>query len=142
MIKFFRMLRTTVKVSRLQAPTFLLIVLYLSCAAIIALAEPSFGGFGNSLWYLFEAMTTIGFGDFAATTLVGRAATVVLSLYSLFYLAFLTGAFVSFATELLKRSADESTLEFLDRMEHLDELSQDELRELSARVKKFRDQHE
>ena len=39
-----------------------------------------FDSFGDALWYSFAVVTTIGFGDVVATTLVGRIITVILGL--------------------------------------------------------------
>ena len=44
-------------------------------------------------------MTTIGFGDFAATTVIGRLITVVLGMYGIVAVAVVTSIIVNFYNE-------------------------------------------
>ena len=62
-------------------------------------AEAGFGSFGDALWYSFAVVTTIGFGDVVATTLVGRIITVILGLYGLVVVAVITSIIVNFYNE-------------------------------------------
>jgi voltage-gated potassium channel len=64
-------------------------------------------------------------------------ATVVLSLYSIFFLALITGAVVTACSERLQEQRNGSIAQFLDRLERLPELSKEELTELSEQVKRF-----
>lgn len=113
-------------------------VLFLVCALLITLFEPNVGGFGNALWLSFQIVTTIGLGDYTATTFVGRAVAVLLSVYSIFFVALITGAVVSYCNERMNARRNESVAHFIDQLEHLPELSQEELADISKKVKKFR----
>lgn len=113
-------------------------VLFLACAALVTAFEPDVSGFGNSCWFLFQVVTTIGLGDYTATTFVGRVAAIVLSVYSVFYIALITGAVVSFCSERMHARRNQSVAHFLDQLEHLPDLSRDELVDLSERVKHFK----
>lgn len=108
--------------------------------AVIAVdaAEPSIGGIGNTAWLLFQVVTTIGLGDFTCTSAVGRIAAVVLSVYSVFFLALITGAVVSYCQERMNARRDASVAHFIDQLEHLPELSKEELAALSEKVKRIR----
>ncbi len=61
--------------------------------------------------------------------------TVVLSIVSIFFIAVLTGAVVSYCNELMRARRNESLALFIDKLEHLDELPPEELAELSKRIK-------
>lgn len=112
---------------------------FLTFVLVAALAftfiEPSIETYGDALWYCFTVVTTIGFGDLYAVTTLGRILTMVLGLYGIFIIALVPGILISFYTEFLKIKANESTVVFLEKLERLDELSKEELREISNKVK-------
>ena len=127
-----------IKASGLLPSMIAFIALFLVCSVLVALFEPNVNGFANSLWFMFQVVTTIGLGDFTATSFVGRAAAVVLSVYSVFFLALITGVVVSFCSERMRARRGESIAHFLDQLEHLPELSTEELTELSEKVKSLK----
>ena len=127
-----------IKASGLLPSTIAFIALFLVCSVLVALFEPNVNGFANSLWFMFQVVTTIGLGDFTATSFVGRAAAVVLSVYSVFFLALITGVVVSFCSGRMRARRGESIAHFLDQLEHLPELSTEELTELSEKVKSLK----
>ncbi|MCC3265477.1 potassium channel family protein [Arthrobacter gengyunqii] len=112
---------------------------FLTVLAVAALLLPRFESgiptFGDALWYLFVAFTTIGFGDFAAVSTAGRLITVAVSLYGIVVVALLTGIVVGFYNELLKVRANTSLNEFITELEHLPELSREQLLTLAERVR-------
>ena len=116
--------------------------LWIFFVAAIALwfIEPGIPTVGDSLWYLFVASTTIGFGDFAATTLVGRIITVFISLLAIILTAMITGVVVNYYSEYLKVRQSETISMFLEKLEDLPELSHEELVALSNRVRRFNDE--
>ena len=122
----FRTVGTVIWAAGLGPLTIAFVVLFLASALIVDLFEPSVNGFGNASWFLFQVVTTIG-----------RTAAVVLSIYSVFYLALITGAVVSFCSERMRARTQKSIAHFLDQLEHLPELSHEELVDLSERVKRF-----
>ena len=100
--------------------------------------EPDITTFSDGLWYCFAASTTIGFGDIVAVTAVGRILTVILVLYGIFVIALIPGVVVNYFVEFNKIRYNESLLMFMDRLEHLDTLSKEELREISQDIRNFR----
>lgn len=106
-----------------------------TAALLIPRFEPGIPGLGDSLWYLFGSFTTIGFGDFVAVTPVGRVITVVVALYGILVVALLTGIVVGFYNELLRARSRESLNGLIDELEHLPELSREELASLSQRIR-------
>lgn len=95
--------------------TFALEVLFGMLATMVASAlvlmyvEPSeFATFGDALWYCFAVVTTIGFGDMVAETLIGRIISVILGMYGIIAVAVITSIIVNFYNETSgKRDARE-----------------------------------
>ena len=118
------------------------LALFVIASILVAIFEPAIGGVANAAWLMFQVVTTIGLGDFTCTSFAGRAAAIVLSLYSVFYLALITSALVSYCHERMLALRDESVARFVDQLEHLNELSAEELEELSEKVRKLRKKNE
>ncbi len=115
------------------------VVFVLLCALAIFLVEPSIASYGDALWYCYAVVTTVGFGDMVATTLLGRILSIVLSLYAILVLAIVTATIVNLYSQLSDLNDKDSLAKFMDKLERLPELSPEELAELSAEVSKYRD---
>ena len=118
--------------------TGLFLIFYLLCSTAVWLSEPTSLTFGDGLWFSFETVSTIGFGDIPAETPVARAITVILSVISIFYIAMLTGVAVNYCNTLIKLRQKDTMARFMDDLEHLEELDRDELANLSRRVREYR----
>lgn len=108
-----------------------------AAAAVLTVREPGIERFGDGIWYCFVAATTIGFGDICVETGLGRVITVFVSLYGILMTAMVPGVVVSYYMEYLKVREKETISVFLEQLERLPELSEEELQGLSDRVKKF-----
>lgn len=114
------------------------IIYFLISAFFIMMTEPDIHRYGESIWYCFSVVTTIGFGDFAAVTVAGRILSIILGIYGVIVLALIPGIVASYYMEMVKIRANESIEVFLDKLERLDELSEEERRELSKKIKNLR----
>lgn len=114
-----------------------LVTLFVIAVAIIFI-EPNINTLQDGLWYCFNVLTTIGFGDVIAVTLAGRILSVVLSVYSILIIAVIPGVVTSFYLETVKVRSNESMEKFLYDLERLPELSKEELDQLSEKVKNFK----
>ncbi|MBQ9042276.1 MAG: two pore domain potassium channel family protein [Eggerthellaceae bacterium] len=133
----FRAIGPVIRAAGLVPWAIAFVVLFLVVSLIVSTVEPAIGGFANAAWLMFQVVTTIGLGDFTCTSIIGRVAAIVLSVYSVFFLALITGAVVTYCSERMNARRDASVAQFLDRLEHLPELSHDELAALSEQVKRF-----
>lgn len=102
------------------------------------LAEPGITRYGDALWYSFVACTSIGFGDFVAVTFIGRMLTVMLTIYEIVVAAMFAGTVVSYYLEVVHRRENEVLASYLDKLEHLTELSPEELQHIQDKVKSMR----
>lgn len=76
-----------------------LLTLIVAASLILMYEEPTMSYFPDAMWYCFTVVTTIGFGDFAATTLIGRLVTVILGIYGIIVVAVITSIVVNFYNE-------------------------------------------
>lgn len=102
---------------------------------ILKHVEPNVKTIGDGLWYSFVASTTIGFGDIYATTLIGRIITIFIAFNGIFVFAMMTGVVVSYYQEYLNDKKRETISQFLEKLENLPNLSKDELKDISEKVK-------
>ncbi|MCF0146138.1 MAG: two pore domain potassium channel family protein [Eubacterium sp.] len=107
-------------------------------AFILAEIEPDIPDVGTGLWYCFSTATTTGFGDVTAVTALGRVLTVIYGIISLFMVAVCTAVVVHYFQEKQKIKMNESVVQFLDQMDHLDKLSKEELQRMSEQFRKYR----
>jgi len=114
------------------------LVFMLIAAWPLALIEPGIGGYGDALWYCFSIITTIGFGDMTAVTVPGRILSVLVGLFGILTVGIVIGVVVAYYNEFARMRHDESLEVFADRLEHLPDLSPDELAEISAKVRASR----
>lgn len=77
-----------------------LLAFMIAFSFILPRFEISITNFWDGMWYCFTVITTIGFGDFVATTPVGRLLTVILGIYGIVVVAILTSVIVNFYNEV------------------------------------------
>ena len=116
--------------------TYLIFVLF--CALLILFIEPKISSYGDALWYLYAVISTAGFGDIVVTTAIAKILSLLVTMYSTLVIAIVTGVVVNFYTEITELSKKETLTAFMDKLERLDTLSKDELKEISDGVKRFK----
>ena len=137
-MKGLKLFWTVVKRVHMDKMVYAFLISMLVVAAIIMAAEPEINTYGDALWYTFVACTTIGFGDFAAVTAIGRIATVYIAINEIVMIAVVPGVVVSYYLEVVHRRENEKLMEVLDTLERLPELSKDELKAISEEIKELR----
>ena len=135
--KTHKLLRQSFRVSGATRIFSLYAVFFFLAAVLFRVFEPGIPTVRAGLWYCFETATTIGFGDISVATAPAKILTVILSLYSIGVVAIFTAVITSFFMETAKARVNDSVKEFLDDLEHLPDLSKEELKELSEQVRKF-----
>lgn len=129
----------TIKAVGAQRIFVIYLVFLLANCVVFRVVEPeTFTSYGDAIWYCFQIITTIGFGDVVPSTALVRVLSIVVGLSALFVVALLTGVTVSFFNEKMRLRRNESFLEFDHEMEHLTELSPDQLARLEDQYRSFR----
>ena len=136
-MKNFRLFWAVVRRCRLEKAVVGFIAAFFMFSVVQWLREPANQTFGDAMWFLFVSCTTIGYGDFAAVMPLGRIIVVVMTLYEMVLIALVTGVVVSHYQEVLARREKETFAVFLDKLEHLTELDQQELEDLQNKIRKL-----
>ena len=137
-MKKLRVLWVILKRTRADRILFGYVLFIAVIAAIIQLVEPDINHYRDALWYCYAVLSTAGFGDIVVVTFIGKAVSVLLTIYTIFVVAIVTGVVVNFYTQLVEMQRKETVTMFMDKLERLPELSKDELEALSKKIKKFR----
>lgn len=113
------------------------VLFFLADAFVIMLAEPEIHSYGDAVWYCYAVFSTAGFGDIVAVTPVGRVFSILLTIVTILIVALVTGVIVAFYNDLVSMKYKASKAEVLNDLEHLDELSKEELKELSEKIRRI-----
>ena len=105
-IQFMTLLKIMRKTYALEV-LYGLVVLIISFSFIFMVFEESFQTYGDALWYSFALVTTIGFGDYAATGVLCRILSVILGIYGIIVVAIITSVIVNFYNEVKGQSDEE-----------------------------------
>lgn len=110
----------------------------LADAFLIMLIEPGINEYTDALWYCYSVISTAGFGDIIVTTLVGKLLSILLTIYSILVIAIVTGVVVNYYTQIIQLQQQETLSAFMNKLEHLPDLSKTELEDLSKKVSQFK----
>lgn len=113
------------------------IIFVLISGLVILFVEPDINSYGDALWYLYAVISTAGFGDVIVLTAAAKIMSLLVTIYSTLVIAIVTGVVVNFYNEITELSKKETLTAFVNKLEHLDTMSNEELKEISAQVKKF-----
>lgn len=136
-MKRLKILKRILHMTKADKILFTYVIFVLLDAMFIWLVDPAITTYGDSIWYCCATISTAGFGDIVATTALARGATILLMIYSVLVIAIVTGVVVNFYNQLINIKQNETVAAFVHKLEHLPELSKEELQELSDKVTKF-----
>ena len=97
------------------------IVFLFVSAAIIQLVEPDINHYGDALWYCYAVLSTAGFGDIVAITFIGKLVSVLVTIYTIFVVAIVTGVVVNYYGQIVEMQRRETAMMFLDKLDRLPE---------------------
>lgn len=136
-MRSYRVLRRVMKQTRAARIWYVFLILFFICAIPIWLIEPEIKTYGESLWYCFAVVTTIGFGDLTVHSIVSKIISVFLALYACMVIAIVTGVIVNYYNQLVSIRQKESLTALIEKLKILPELSKEELAEISDQIKKL-----
>ena len=127
-----------VKDCRLDKAFIGFVILFFAGSLVLLIREPDIHTYGEAMWVFFVASTTIGYGDYTVVSHIGRILVVVATIYQLILTALLTGVIIGHYQEIMEYRKKEVVKNFFYKMEHLTELSREELEEIQNNVRKLR----
>ena len=136
--KKWRLLRGVLRKTHTYKIIVAFFAVFFLIALIIWLNDPAVHTYRQSIYYCFMIASSVGNGDVIVSTTLARILTMFLSVYSLFAIAIVTGEVVSYYNAYTQMQFRDSIESFTEKLEQLPDLSEDELREISDAVKKFR----
>lgn len=83
-----------------------LLIIVMLASFILPEVEPSIPTVADAWWYCFALITTLGFGDFAATTVIGRILSVVIGFYGIIIVSLLTSAIVVYINTINQKNKE------------------------------------
>lgn len=111
-----------------------------ACCAVLRIWEPeTFPNYGSAVWYVFQTITTIGYGDAVAQTPVCRAITIAIGLSAMLIVGLTTGIVVNYFSEIVRARRNESFLAFERNLERITELSPEELEDMQRHYLAFKE---
>lgn len=113
------------------------LLVYFVFSLFIWYCDPDIKDLSDALWFTFQTVTTIGYGDLQATSVLGRILTVILAIYSIAVVAIFTGIIAGFYVEVVKAKGNEEVVSFLRTLEKLPDMDHDELIRISERAKEL-----
>ena len=134
-MKKLKILRMVLKRTHADSLIIGFVVFFLIDALLIMLVEPQITTYGQAIWYCYSVFSTVGFGDLIASTVIGRILSIILTIYTLLVVALVTGVIVAFYNDIVAMKYKASKAEILDKLEHLENLSKEELAEISERIR-------
>ena len=137
-MKKLRILRMVLHKTKADRLVLGFVVFLLVVSGIRWAVEPGMTTYREALWYCYAIISTSGFGDFVAVTFVGRDCSILVTIYAIFVIGIVTGVVVSYFQQTVQVQFEESKMAFLDKLEHLPELSKEELEEMAAKARKLR----
>lgn len=113
------------------------VAVYWIVAYLIFSIDPAFNSFGTAIWYCFELISTIGFGEVVAVSTIGKILSACLSLFSIAVIAIVTSTIVNYYHLALRRHEDAEMILMMKKLEHLHELSNEELKAISRQFQEW-----
>ena len=83
-----------------------LFAMIIAFSFLFPMFEENIPTYWDAMWYCFTVITTIGFGDFYAATVVGRVLTVLLGIYGIVVVSILTSVIVNYYGALTKKDKE------------------------------------
>lgn len=110
------------------------VIYYIISCLILFWIDPSLETLGDAFWFGFMLITTIGFGDFTVTSVLGRVVAGLLGVYGIVLFGFVCGVGASYLFEKTRIGHNESVSEMIWQLEHLDSLDSDKISALKEKI--------
>lgn len=136
-MKRFQIFKNVLKKTHTDRIIVIFLIMFLIISLLILIIEPEIKTYGDAIWYCYSVFSTAGFGDVVVTTTLGRILSIILTISTIFVVAIVTGVVVAFYNEIISVQYRISKAEVQSKLEHLEDLSKEELKELSEQIRKI-----
>lgn len=102
---------------------------------LLWILDPDLHSWMDAIWLAYNIVTSIGLGDYTVTTFGARIVAILLGIYGAIITAFIPGMIASYYMEKVSFLRDETIEQYYDQLSHLSSMSQDQLRELSRKIR-------
>ena len=75
-------------------------LLIIAFSFVFSVIEPDMPSVWSAMWYCFALITTIGFGDVVAQSILGKVLSVILGIYGIIVVSLITSIIVNFYSEI------------------------------------------
>ena len=75
-------------------------LLIIAFSFVFSVIEPDMPNVWSAMWYCFALITTIGFGDVVAQSILGKVLSVILGIYGIIVVSLITSIIVNFYSEI------------------------------------------
>ena len=100
------LLKKIVKKTYAGEVLFGMLLFIISFSIVITSLEDGIKTFGDALWYCFAIVTTIGFGDYVASSFIGRILSFILGAYGIIAVSIITSIIINFYNEVKNKDDD------------------------------------
>ncbi len=92
--------------------------------------------YGDGLWWAFVTATTVGYGDISPTTFYGRIIATVLMLLGIGLIGTVTSTLTSYFLKIQDKNVRNQVIDVIkDKLEHLDELSEEDVEDICCTIR-------
>lgn len=111
--------------------TLLMAVAFTVCSGILMkIIDPSFHSIGDGIWWAWETITTVGYGDEAPSTTYGRLLAIVVMVLGAALFSIITASLSAYLVHKSKIDPDSKNKEILNTLKDL----QQQVQELSKKI--------
>lgn len=79
-----------------QSTMLILLALIFLSALVLSVIDPAFRHIGEGLWFAWESVTTVGYGDVVPHTFLGKLFTSIIILFGVILISMMTASFSAF----------------------------------------------
>ena len=135
-MRYFKVLRLILRETGAMQIWAGFVAFFFLCATLIRILEPEIGTWFDACWYCYAVVTTVGFGDIVVHSFFSRIITILLSVYAVLVIAIVTGVVVNYFNQMVSLRQEGTLAALLEKLEHLPELSKEELEEISEKIRR------
>ena len=102
----------------------------------IAIVEPAIDTYAEALWWGLITITTVGYGDIAPVTIVGRLLAAVLLVVGIVIIGIFTSAVTNYFSNKPKDSRDEQVMKVIQSIDDIEDIKKEDIEFIQSFLKR------